>query len=818
MIASYDVFLVALSLAIAVTASYTALDLAGRVTVAQGQARKLWLTGGAIAMGIGIWSMHFIAMLAYKLPISTSYNSLMVFASLAVAVIASGLALYIVSRQQVNRSHFVLSGSFMGLAIALMHYTGMFAMQLEADVEYNFMLVVLSVIIAIGVSLAALWLAFQLRSQKNSSGWKIGSAIIMGHAIAGMHYTAMAAVCFHSTTNPAVIKPFHSTNHTLLAVVIGIGALVILALALQAAFVERRINVESSLKESQRRLATLIDTLPGIAFSSNNDSQWSMTYLSEGCLELTGYKSEELVGQEGGYSSIIHPEDLSKVTQTINIAIAKKQPYIVEYSIRTRSGQQKWLWEKGSGVFNDKGEVLGLEGFITDITERKHFEAQLAYSANHDPLTGLINRRYFREQLEHHLALAQSYNYCGVLLFIDLDDFKDINDTLGHQAGDELLKNLAILLQDKIRQTDILARLGGDEFAILLPQTSSNESQVIAQRIFEALENHVAIANGQPVRITASIGATLFPEHSMIADELLAQADLAMYKSKQNGRNCLSLHISGGNWRVQVESRNVWKNRICEALEQDLFVLYYQPILDLRTHQTCSYELLLRMLGKQGELIAPNVFLPIAESSGLICNIDRWVVRQAIYLIAVYARVGLDLQLEVNLSGKSLSDNELLPMIQQELTKTGINPASLMLEITETAAIADISQARKFIHTLKQMGCKFALDDFGVGYSSFSQLKHLPVDYLKIDGSFIKNFSRNLVDRHLVKAIVEVAHGLEKYTIAEFVEDEDTLQMLHQLGVDHAQGYYIGEPKAVAELPLVQVKEHNCIQVKSARA
>ena len=643
---------------------------------------------------------------------------------------------------------------------------------------------------------------------------KIGSALLMGGAIIGMHYTAMAAVCFHST-NQTVVVQGHSTDHSVLALTLGIATLVVLALALQAAFVDRRICAEVALQESQRKLATLIDSLPGIVFSCGKDCGLSRTYLSEGCLTLTGYKSQELV--EGAYNAITYPEDLPKVVQAIDAAIAHKQPYVVEYRICTKSGQEKWLWEKGSGVFDSNGEVLGFEGFITDITERKSFEDQLAYLANHDPLTGLFNRRHFREHLEHHLALAGRYNHCGALIFVDLDDFKDINDTLGHQAGDALLKNLAILLQEQVRQTDILARLGGDEFAILLPQTSLSGVESVAQRILEALDHLVVVANGQQVRITASIGTTLFPDHGMTADELLAHADQAMYKSKQGGRNCLSLYTPDGDWRVQVEARNIWKNRIREALEQDLFVLYCQPILDLRSDQISSYELLLRMVGKEGEIITPNTILPVAESCGLICNIDRWVVRQAIHMIADHARVGCDLQLEVNLSGKSLSDNQLLPMIEQELAKTGINPASLVLEITETAAISDISQARKFINTLKQLGCKFALDDFGMGYSSFSQLKHLPVDYLKIDGSFIKNLTGDPVDRHLVKAIVEVAHGLAKSTIAEFVGDQETVQLLCELGVDYAQGYYIGQPRPVAELspsfvnkPSAQVERSSC--------
>lgn len=481
------------------------------------------------------------------------------------------------------------------------------------------------------------------------------------------------------------------------------------------------------------------------------------------------------------------------------------------------------VWEGETAIWNYNGEEIPVSQVILahktpqnevefiatimrDISDRKRFEAQLAYFANHDALTGLFNRRHFRAQLEHHLALTQRHNQCGALIFIDLDDFKDINDTLGHQTGDELLKNFAALLTQQVRKTDILARLGGDEFAIILPETFASQVYLIVQRIIAALERYLLNTNEHSVRISASIGVALFPEHGMTADELLAHADIAMYKSKEIGRNRFTVYTPTSDWRVEVESRNVWKSRICEALEEDRFVLYCQPILDIRNNTCTSYELLLRMLGKQGELISPNIFLPLAESSGLICHIDRWVVRQAIGLIAAYTEVGKDMRLEVNISGKSLSDNQLLPIIQQELAITGIDPASLVLEITETAAIADINQACKFIYTLKQIGCQFALDDFGIGYSSFSQLKHLPVDYLKIDGSFIRNLSHNLVDRHLVKAIVEVAHGLSKSTIAEFVTDAQTLQILRQLGVDYAQGYYIGQPQAVSKLLVGAIK------------
>jgi len=376
-IATYDLRLVVLSIIVASVASYTALNLAGRVTVAR-SAQKFWLAGGAIAMGLGIWSMHFIAMLAYQLPIPMAYDIPEVLVSMVAAVLASGLALFLVSRQQIDWLQLLLGSIFMGLGIATMHYTGMIAMRVEAIAQYNPSLVGLSIAIAICVSGVALWLAFHLRAETTVAGnvRKLGSAIVMGHAVAGMHYTGMAAVSFQVTNQ--VVGQAHSIDYSLLGATIGITTLIILALALQAAFVDRRLSIQTELAESQRRLTNLINSLPGIVFSCGNNSSWPMAYLSEGCLDLTGYHSEELLG--GAYNAITHPEDLPKVLQTINTAVAKQQLYVIEYRILAKSGEEKWLWEKGSGVFDSNGEALGLEGFISDITERKRAEAALSES------------------------------------------------------------------------------------------------------------------------------------------------------------------------------------------------------------------------------------------------------------------------------------------------------------------------------------------------------------------------------------------------------------------------------------------------------
>lgn len=415
--------------------------------------------------------------------------------------------------------------------------------------------------------------------------------------------------------------------------------------------------------------------------------------------------------------------------------------------------------------------------------------------ANRDPLTGLFNRRRFQEDLERELAEAERYGGHGALLLLDLDGFTYINDSLGHLAGDELLKSLAVVLRQPLSATDIVARLGGDEFAVLLPQLGPDEALVVARHLLRALHEHRITFGGQRIGVTASIGITLFPAHGTTRHELLSRADQAMHRAKETGRNslCVYTHSQGGT--SLVTTQRTWEERIHDALQQDRFVLHMQPILDLRSQQISQYEALLRMVGDNGELVPPVAFLDVAERAGFMQAIDRWVVRRAIRMIAEYQRKGRELSLGINLSGRAFSDLELLLLIQRELTAAAVNPSRLVLEITETVAITDIDQARRFIETLRELGCRFAIDDFGTGFSSVYYLKHLPVDYVKIDGNFIRNLPRDLVDQQLTRALVEVARVLGKQTIAEFVGDAETVRLLKDYGVDYAQGFYIGKPE-----------------------
>lgn len=446
------------------------------------------------------------------------------------------------------------------------------------------------------------------------------------------------------------------------------------------------------------------------------------------------------------------------------------------------------------------GFVRGRVWSFRDISERRRSEEQLVHLANHDPLTGLLNRRRFDEEMERKLAEAQRYELRGALVFLDLDQFKDVNDSRGHRAGDQLLIGVARILKDRARDTDVVARLGGDEFSLVLPHTGPREAMTLAADLLDGIRSHVFVVGEAPLRITGSIGVAMFDADLSGPEELLARADLAMYKAKEEGRNRAHLFEPSGDWHAQIESRISWAHRVREALEGGLFELHAQPISDLRTGEVGQFELLLRMKNAAGEgVVLPGMFLEIAERSGLIRDIDRWVVREAIRSLADLTRQGRVIRLEVNLSGKAFADPELLPLIQRELEERNVDPSTLVLEVTETAAIANIDDAQAFIRTLKSIGCQFALDDFGVGFSSFSHLKHLPVDYLKIDGSFIRDLARDTVDQQLVQAIVGVARGLGKRTIAEFVGDEDTVRLLREYGVDYAQGYYVGKPMAFGQ-------------------
>jgi diguanylate cyclase (GGDEF)-like protein len=434
--------------------------------------------------------------------------------------------------------------------------------------------------------------------------------------------------------------------------------------------------------------------------------------------------------------------------------------------------------------------------FLT-LRENLSFEGKLRYAATHDQLAGIGNRHHFEEDVESHLALARKTGAGGALLFLDLDDFKALNDELGHRAGDRFLADYAAMLRDQFGTTGCLARWGGDEFALLAPDVDARGARKLANRILRATGEHVTFVDGKPMRTSASIGIALTSRDGETADEVLTCAGLALKEAKERGRNRVVRF--GGRKRSRPGSWLDWNYRISQALERDQFVLYCQPVFDLRSRAIHQYEVLLRMTGDRDELIPPQMFLPAAERSGAILEIDRWVLSRATAVMSERQRRGLNTQLAVNISGKSLADNSFLQFALRTLASSGANATWLTLEITETAIIPRIRQAQRFVKDLKMLGCRFAVDDFGAGFTSLETVRQFPADYLKIDGRFVRDLARRRVDQYLIRAIVEIARGLGQRTIAEYVSDAMSVQLLRECGVDFGQGFYLGRPIPLEE-------------------
>jgi diguanylate cyclase len=445
-------------------------------------------------------------------------------------------------------------------------------------------------------------------------------------------------------------------------------------------------------------------------------------------------------------------------------------------AFRRSDGSTILVDENTAPLRGDDGKVGSVVVF-SDVTERREMEAQLRRFAEEDGLTGLPNRR----SLEHAVAARLDAGLGGALLLLDLDHFKFVNDSFGHAAGDELIRVVADVLRDQTRGDDIIGRLGGDEFAILLPGGQPEEASAVAQRLIAGIE----AARPSGLTIGASIGAACFaPGDNGTPGDLLVAADIALYEAKNAGRGRVAF-FSG-----RPGSSLTWVQRIRAALDEGRMVLHAQPIVDLATGAHVHDELLVRMLDEQGTLIPPSSFLPTAESFGLIGDIDRWVLARGVEAAAAGRCVHL------NLSGSSLGSAEVLETLESSLRDTGAHPGNVVIEVTETLAVANMAQARAFAHRVRALGCSLALDDFGTGFGSFTYLKNIPADYLKIDMSFVRELARSEVDQGVVDAIVGIAGRFGLRTIAEGVEDEETLLLLTQAGVDLAQGYHLGRPAA----------------------
>lgn len=532
-----------------------------------------------------------------------------------------------------------------------------------------------------------------------------------------------------------------------------------------------------------------------------------------GCIDYLNPMAERLTGWE---SAAVQGKPLREIMRLVNensrepvanpVELCLKCGEILELADHTvlvrDDGSNVAIADSAAPIRDRAGRIIGAVMVFHDVGQARKLAKQLSYQATHDALTGLYNRRAFEEQLKEALCSAQTQAQQHVLCYLDLDQFKLVNDTCGHIAGDEMLCQLAHLLQNKVRESDSLARLGGDEFGVLLRHCNLEQARVIAEDLRHTVRDFRFICEDNGFETGVSIGVVAINAQSQNITELQSAADLACYAAKDAGRNRIHVYEPDDRDLQQREGEMRWVARLHRAMQEQRFMLYCQPIMPIAPNADLPphYEILLRIQDESGQEVLPMAFIPAAERYNIMPMIDRWVVENVLRNAQRYiAGVG-EVVWAINISGRSLGDEEFLQVLTQEIENTALPAQQICFEITETAAIANLRRAARFIKMLKAKGCKFALDDFGSGLSSFAYLKTLEVDYLKIDGSFVRGMVEDPIDHAMVEAINNVGHTMNIFTIAEFVENRQIIAALRELGVDYAQGFAIARPQSFADL------------------
>jgi diguanylate cyclase (GGDEF)-like protein/PAS domain S-box-containing protein len=553
------------------------------------------------------------------------------------------------------------------------------------------------------------------------------------------------------------------------------------------------------------RLRALLMNVPGAIYRCSPSCDWAMEFISDEVRSIAGYPPDEFIGNRvRTFASVIHEGDRESVERSVEQALGEGVPFEIEYRIVHADGSTRWVYERGQGILDDQLEVAYLDGVICDITARKQAEEQLAFLAYHDPLTGLPNRTLFQEHLGLALLRAERTNSAVAVCFVDLDGFKLVNDSFGHDVGDDLLVQVATRLQRIVRSHDVVARPSGDEFLILLAdlpssddgdQSATNIAVQVATAIRSELQNAIPLS-GTEISVNASVGISMYPKDAPDGETLLKHADIAMYAAKEQGRNDHALFVNDDR---DPRRQLTLASRLRDAIHEGELVLYYQPLVELSSGHVVGAEALVRWQDGDRGLIPPNDFIPIAERTGLIKPLSDWVIQQACQQSVAWRDEGLDLYVSVNLPA-SFWRPTMISEVLDTIESFGLNPDRMMVEITESTAMGDERATAPILAELHRRGLRVALDDFGTGHSSLSRLNQMQVTTLKIDRAFICDLPGDANAAILVNSIIQLANNLGLQPLAEGIETEAQRDFLSAHGCRLGQGFLYSRPVPAADM------------------
>jgi diguanylate cyclase (GGDEF)-like protein/PAS domain S-box-containing protein len=571
---------------------------------------------------------------------------------------------------------------------------------------------------------------------------------------------------------------------------------VVAALSITRDVTDRR-RVERMLRESEARYRTLVEGLPAITYLAALDDPSTLTlYVSLQVEPMLGYSAAEWSADGALWVRALHPEDRDRVMAAEAHAQATGEPFVAEYRLLARDGRVLWFHDEAVVVRDDAGRPRWYQGVMLDITARKQAEVALAHQALHDALTGLPNRRLLEDRLQQALLAAQRDGDHVAILLLDLARFRTVNDALGHDTGDQVLREVGRRLIGVVRAADTVARIAGDEFAVLLPRTDAVGAALATDKLLEALAQALVVA-GQALHLEAQVGIAASPEHGRTTEDLLRNAQVALHGAKRSGSPYV---LYTGSFRTDSLRQLALLGELRAAIERQQLVLHYQPKVSCRSGALLGVEALVRWPHPTRGLVPPGEFIPLAEQTALIQPLTRWVLGAALRQVRTWKAAGRSIPVAVNLSTRNLHDPGLAETVAHLLGDWEVPPDHLALEITETAVVADPERARRALAELRGLGVRLGLDDFGSGYSSLGRLKQLAMDELKIDREFVKDMATDADDAAITRAAIELGHQLGLEVVAEGVEDQPTWSLLRDLGCNGAQGYYLSRPRPPDEL------------------